>query len=86
VATARDEDVDVIGLSILSGSHLALVTRIVDGLRAGGLETKVVVGGIVPDEDAKELRGLGVAAVYTPKDFSLATIMDDLLGLVESLS
>ena len=86
VATARDEDVDVIGLSILSGSHLALVARIVEGLHGAGLDTVVVVGGIVPDEDAKELRRLGVAAVYTPKDFSLATIMDDLLGIVESLS
>ncbi len=75
----------MIGLSILSGSHLALVPRVVDGLRDAGLEIKVVVGGIVPDEDAKELLGLGVAAVYTPKDFSLATIMDDLLGMVESL-
>ncbi|HEY5093316.1 MAG TPA: protein meaA, partial [Acidimicrobiales bacterium] len=86
VTTARDEDVDVIGLSILSGSHLALVPRIVEGLRGAGLETKVVVGGIVPDEDAKELLRLGVTAVYTPKDFSLATIMDDLLGIIESLN
>jgi (2R)-ethylmalonyl-CoA mutase len=86
VAAARDEDVDVIGLSILSGSHLALVPRIVEGLRAGDLETKVVVGGIVPSEDARALLALGVVAVYTPKDFSLAAIMSDLLGIVESLS
>jgi (2R)-ethylmalonyl-CoA mutase len=86
VAAARDEDVDVIGLSILSGSHLALVPRILEGLRASDLETKVVVGGIVPTEDAKELLALGVTAVYTPKDFSLAAIMSDLLGIVESLS
>ncbi|HEY5010334.1 MAG TPA: protein meaA, partial [Acidimicrobiales bacterium] len=86
VAAARDEDVDVIGLSILSGSHLALVPRILEGLRADDLETKVVVGGIVPTEDAKELLALGVTAVYTPKDFSLAAIMSDLLGIVESLS
>jgi (2R)-ethylmalonyl-CoA mutase len=86
VAAARDEDVDVIGLSILSGSHLALVPRIVEGLRAGDLETKVVVGGIVPSEDARALLELGVVAVYTPKDFSLAAIMSDLLGIVESLS
>ncbi len=86
VAAARDEDVDVIGLSILSGSHLALVPRIVQGLRASDLETKVVVGGIVPDEDAKALLDLGVVAVYTPKDFSLAAIMSDLLGIVEALS
>ena len=86
VAAARDEDVDVIGLSILSGSHLALVPRIVEGLRSGDLETKVVVGGIVPSEDARALLELGVVAVYTPKDFSLAAIMSDLLGIVESLS
>jgi (2R)-ethylmalonyl-CoA mutase len=86
VATARDEDVDVIGLSILSGSHLALVPRVVDGLRSSGLDAKVVVGGIVPEEDARHLLSLGVAAVYTPKDFSLARIMDDLLRIVESLS
>jgi (2R)-ethylmalonyl-CoA mutase len=86
VAAARDEDVDVIGLSILSGSHLALVARIVEALRAGDLETKVVVGGIVPSEDARALLELGVVAVYTPKDFSLAAIMSDLLGIVESLS
>jgi (2R)-ethylmalonyl-CoA mutase len=86
VATARDEDVDVIGLSILSGSHLALVPRIVEGLHNAGIDTKVVVGGIVPDEDARALEALGVAAIYTPKDFSLAAIMNDLLAIVESLS
>ena len=84
VAAARDEDVDVIGLSILSGSHLALVPRILECLRAGDLDIKVVVGGIVPDEDAQSLLDLGVVAVYTPKDFSLAAIMSDLLGIVES--
>ncbi len=86
VAAARDEDVDVIGVSILSGSHLALVTRIVEGLRSAGLETKVVVGGIVPDGDAETLLAQGITAVYTPKDFSLAAIMSDLLGIVESLN
>jgi (2R)-ethylmalonyl-CoA mutase len=86
VAAARDEDVDVIGLSILSGSHLALVPRILEGLRADDLDTKVVVGGIVPTDDAKELLALGVTAVYTPKDFSLAAIMSDLLGIVESIN
>ena len=86
VAAARDEDVDIVGISILSGSHLALVPRVVEGLRAAGVEAKVVVGGIVPDQDAKFLRDHGVAAVYTPKDFSLGAIMSDLLGLVESVS
>jgi (2R)-ethylmalonyl-CoA mutase len=86
VAAARDEDVDVVGISILSGSHLALVPRVVEGLRAAGVEAKVVVGGIVPEEDARELTAYGVAAVYTPKDYSLAAIMDDLLTLIESAS
>ncbi len=86
VAAARDEDVDVIGVSILSGSHLELVPRIIEGLVVCGLETRVVVGGIVPDADAKDLLAQGVTAVYTPKDFSLAQIMSDLLGIVESLS
>jgi (2R)-ethylmalonyl-CoA mutase len=86
VAAARDEDVDIVGVSILSGSHLALVPRVVEGLRAAGVEAKVVVGGIVPDADAELLRSQGVAAVYTPKDYSLAAIMGDLLRLVETAS
>jgi (2R)-ethylmalonyl-CoA mutase len=84
VAAARDEDVDIVGISILSGSHLALVPRVLEGLRDAGVDAKVVVGGIVPDEDAQRLRDLGVANVYTPKDFSLSAIMSDLLALVES--
>jgi (2R)-ethylmalonyl-CoA mutase len=84
VAAARDEDVDIVGLSILSGSHLALVPRVLEGLRDAGVEAKVIVGGIVPDADATTLRADGVAAVYTPKDFSLSAIMSDLLDLVES--
>jgi (2R)-ethylmalonyl-CoA mutase len=83
VAAARDEDVDIVGISILSGSHLALVPRVLEGLRDAGVDAKVVVGGIVPDDDAARLKELGVAAVYTPKDFSLSAIMSDLLGLVE---
>jgi (2R)-ethylmalonyl-CoA mutase len=86
VAAARDEDVDVVGISILSGSHLALVPRVVEGLVAAGVEATVVVGGIVPEEDALTLRKLGVAAVYTPKDYSLAAIMDDLLTMIETSS
>ena len=84
VAAARDEDVDIVGISILSGSHLALVPRVVAGLRDAGVEAKVIVGGIVPDADAITLRADGVAAVYTPKDFSLSAIMSDLLDLVET--
>jgi (2R)-ethylmalonyl-CoA mutase len=83
VATARDEDVDVVGLSILSGSHLELVPEIIDRLAAAKVDAAVVVGGIIPAEDAEILMGKGVAAVYTPKDFEFASIMDDLLTLVE---
>jgi len=84
VAAARDEDVDVVGISILSGSHLALVPRVMDGLRHEEVGAFVVVGGIVPDDDSRELVAHGVAAVYTPKDFSLSAIMDDLLTMIES--
>jgi ethylmalonyl-CoA mutase len=83
-AAARDEDVDVVGISILSGSHLELVPEVVDRLRAEGVEAPVVVGGIIPPEDAEVLRGKGVAAVYTPKDFELSRIVDDLLTLAET--
>ena len=86
VAAARDEDVDVVGISILSGSHLALVPRVVKGLRDAGVSAQVVVGGIVPDADAAALRAEGVVAVYTPKDFSLGAIMGDILGIVEAAS
>jgi ethylmalonyl-CoA mutase len=84
VAAARDEDVDLVGISILSGSHLSLVPRILDGLAAAGVDAGVVVGGIVSESDAQELRDAGVRAVYTPKDFALAQIMADLLGFVEA--
>jgi (2R)-ethylmalonyl-CoA mutase len=82
-AAARDEDVDVVGLSILSGSHLELVPEVLRQLDAAGVEVPVVVGGIIPDDDAARLRDAGVAAVYTPKDFQLARIMAELVGLVE---
>ena len=71
VAAARDEDVDIVGLSILSGSHLELVPDVLDRLRAAGSTAAVVVGGIIPPDDAEILLGKGVAAVYTPKDYSL---------------
>jgi len=82
-ATARDEDVDIVGLSILSGSHLELVPEVLDGLAASGSDAVVVVGGIIPTEDAEILLGKGVAAVYTPKDFSLGEIMNDMVSLAE---
>jgi ethylmalonyl-CoA mutase len=80
---ARDEDVDVVGISILSGSHLELVPEVLDRLRGAGVDAPVVVGGIIPPEDAEVLRGKGVAAVFTPKDFQLGRIVDELLTLVE---
>jgi len=76
--------VHVVGLSILSGSHLPLVKDVVAGLRAAGLDdVPVVVGGIIPPEDARALKQFGVAAVYTPKDFELNRIMSDLVEIVE---
>jgi ethylmalonyl-CoA mutase len=74
-AVAVDEDVDVIGLSILSGSHLELVPEVVRLVRAGGAEAPIVVGGIIPDQDRKALVDAGVAAVYTPKDFEVGRLM-----------
>ncbi len=83
VAAARDEDVDIVGLSILSGSHLELVPDVLDRLRAAGSTAAVVVGGIIPPEDAEILIGKGVASVYTPKDYSFDRIMEDLVALAE---
>ncbi len=80
-AVARDEDVDVVGLSILSGSHLDLVAAVTDRLREAGTDVPVVVGGIIPPDDATKLKTMGVAAVYTPKDFQLGQIMADLVDL-----
>jgi ethylmalonyl-CoA mutase len=78
---ARDEDPDVIGLSILSGGHLPLVAEVLALLAAAGIDSPVVVGGIIPDEDKASLLASGVAAVYTPKDFELAKIMGDIVDL-----
>jgi ethylmalonyl-CoA mutase len=83
-ATARDEDVDVVGLSILSGSHMDLVPEVLRWLAADGVDAAVVVGGIIPEEDRPRLEGLGVAAVYTPKDFEMGRIMADMVDLVEA--
>ena len=83
VAAASDEDVDIVGLSILSGSHLDLVPDVLDRLRAAGSTAAVVVGGIIPPEDAELLIGKGVASVYTPKDYSFDRIMEDLVSLAE---
>jgi (2R)-ethylmalonyl-CoA mutase len=84
VRAAVDESVHVVGLSILSGSHLPLVGEIMERMRKEGLnDIPVVVGGIIPPEDAVKLKGFGVAAVYTPKDFQLNDIMADIVRLVE---
>jgi (2R)-ethylmalonyl-CoA mutase len=84
VDAARDKDVHVVGLSILSGSHLPLVKDVVTRLRDAGLDdVPVVVGGIIPPDDAAELKESGVAAVYTPKDFELNQVMTDVLRIVE---
>jgi ethylmalonyl-CoA mutase len=83
-AVAVEEDPDVIGLSILSGSHLELVPEAIRLLRAGGVEAPVVVGGILPEEDRPALAEAGVAAVYTPKDFELTRIMSDMVDLTEA--
>jgi len=80
-ASARDEDPDVIGLSILSGSHLELLPDLMRKLRQLGVDAPVVVGGIIPEADRPGLAELGVAAVYTPKDFELAKIMGDIVDL-----
>ena len=84
VAAAGEEGAHVVGLSILSGSHLPLIAEVMDRMRAAGLsEVPVVVGGIIPEADAVRLRAMGVAAVYTPKDFELNRIMMDIVGLVD---
>jgi (2R)-ethylmalonyl-CoA mutase len=84
VASARDEGVHLIGLSILSGSHLRLVPEVLAGLRAEGLaDIPVVVGGIIPEEDAEVLQQAGVARVYTPKDFEMVRILSDMVDVAE---
>jgi (2R)-ethylmalonyl-CoA mutase len=79
---AADEDVHVVGLSILSGSHADLVPDVLERLRAEGLDVPVVVGGIIPAEDATALRAAGVAAVYTPKDYEVTRLVGEIAGLV----
>jgi (2R)-ethylmalonyl-CoA mutase len=82
VESALQEDVDVVGLSILSGSHLELIPEVVRRLREEGSEVPVVVGGIIPRADAERLREAGVAGVYTPKDFEINRIMGEIVELV----
>ena len=85
VRAAREEAAHVVGLSILSGSHLPLMEELMERMRAAGLaDVPVVVGGIIPEDDAEKLRRMGVVAVYTPKDFELNRIMMDIVGLVQA--
>ena len=86
VKAAREQKPHVIGLSVLSGSHMPLVKDVVRRMKEAGLDVPVVVGGIIPPEDAAELEKAGVAAVYTPKDFALNRIMSDLVTIVERKS
>jgi len=84
VAAAKNQGAHVIGLSILSGSHMPLIEELLSELRGAGLgQTPVVVGGIIPDVDAERLRTMGVARVYTPKDFDLNRIMFDIVALAD---
>ena len=84
VKTVEEKKVHILGLSILSGSHVPLIRDVMNRLRAAGLgSVPVVVGGIIPAGDVLVLKQLGVTAVYTPKDFDLNKIMDDLVGLIE---
>jgi (2R)-ethylmalonyl-CoA mutase len=84
VRAALEESVHVVGLSILSGSHVSLAVEVLERMRKEGLEdVPVVVGGIIPPEDAKVLKAQGIAAVYTPKDFQLTEIMAGIVRLVE---
>jgi (2R)-ethylmalonyl-CoA mutase len=81
-ASALQEGVHVIGLSILSGSHRELIPAVIDALHQAGVQAPVVVGGIIPEQDIAPLKQAGVAAVYTPKDFDITRIMRDIVGLV----
>jgi (2R)-ethylmalonyl-CoA mutase len=83
VDAAREQKAHVIGLSVLSGSHLPLVADVVGRMKAAGLDVPLIVGGIIPPEDAAALEKSGVAAVYTPKDFELNRIMADVVRIVE---
>ena len=83
VKTVQERQVHILGLSILSGSHVPLIREVMQRLRAAGLSVPVVAGGIIPQDDVNVLKQLGVAAVYTPKDFDMNRIMADLVTLIE---
>jgi (2R)-ethylmalonyl-CoA mutase len=83
VNAARDEKVHVVGLSILSGSHVPLVREVLERLRSEAIGVPVVVGGIIPPEDEALLKKAGVAAVFTPKDYEVNRILGNLVDIVE---
>jgi (2R)-ethylmalonyl-CoA mutase len=85
VAAAVEEDVHVVGLSVLSGAHLSVVPEVLAGLRAAGAgDVVVVVGGIIPDRDAERLREQGVADVFTPRDYDLGAVMLRIVSAVRA--
>jgi (2R)-ethylmalonyl-CoA mutase len=87
VNAALEEGVHVVGLSILSGSHVALVSEVLEGMRKAGIgNVPVVVGGIIPPADAETLTKAGVARVYTPKDYDITAIMRDIVRVVDQTS
>ena len=84
VKSSVEEDVHIIGLSILSGSHVQLVDEIMSEMKKNKIsDIPVIVGGIIPSEDEKKLKQNGVKAVYTPKNYQLKDIMSDIVGIVE---
>ncbi len=83
VNAAIEDKAHVIGLSILSGSHIPLVEDVMARLNAAGLDVPVIVGGIIPDDDAEKLKAMGVSEIYTPKNFELNAIMGDIVTLVD---
>ncbi|MGB0671813.1 MAG: cobalamin-dependent protein, partial [Rhodospirillales bacterium] len=85
VGAALDEGVHVVGLSILSGSHVPLVTEVMKRMKEAGLtDVPVVVGGIIPSEDEETLKAAGVRQVYTPKDYDISAMMEEIVGIVEA--
>ncbi len=85
VNAALEEGVHLVGLSILSGSHVPLATEVIERMNKAGLsDIPVIVGGINPPEDARRLKAGGITAVYTPKDYDLSAIMKDILGLIDT--
>src|ERR1700710_1721136 len=83
VSAAVQEDVDVVGLSVLSGSHMSVVPAVIDGLRAAGLNVPVIVGGIIPPRDAEKLLALGVARVFTPRNFAISDVLSEVVDAVD---